>query len=101
MPKYDRNTILKEIKRLDPGIDHPEDMHSAIFLLGSAIAGPNADKIQRVTKLPRLRCRQYSRTARENKIFVGSKIAAEWYKKDGGIAFWLDCMTLDGLMKRV
>ena len=89
---------IKKIAKIEPG-ETSYDTH--LFLLASAVVGPNIRRISKFTKLPLARVTELSRLARKNKIFVGHKIAVEWFEKNGGIALTLDAMVLDGLLEKV
>jgi len=96
-----REKCLREIKRLDPKLKHPEESHAAVFLLTALHVGPRLGKIMRASGLDPELCRRYFHNAQYHKIFRGSKIACEWFEENGGIAFWCDTFVLDGLLEKV
>jgi len=76
-----------------------------VFLACSGIVGPNPDEIHRFiggrAGFSRRQARNWGRRLRQQKIWDGRKIAANWLdKKTGGSAFWLDLAVMDGYLER-
>lgn len=94
--------ILKdEIVRLEPTITPDDPSYTTyLILLSSAIVGPNIKKIAKFAHIPRKDVRERAVNLRKNKVWVGGHVYAEWFEKDGGIAFICDALVADGLVKR-
>lgn len=97
-----RTKLSKVITKLDPNVTEGEPTYNAyLVLLGAANVGPNADKISKAVGIPRETTRILCRRARENGIFKGGMIHADWLdEKDGGLSFVMDATVVMGLMKR-
>lgn len=92
--------IEKEIKKVAKITPSDTSYNTYLFLLSSSIVGPNIRKIRKFSGLPLADVQRFSKLARKSKIFVGNKLAVEWFEKNGGIALTCDAMVLDGLLKR-
>ena len=97
---------LKWVKSTVSKMDETMDINShafrtAVILLSSAVVGPNINKIAKFTGYSVGAVRQRARNLRANKVWVGSKVSAEWLdKKNGTVAFLCDCLVADGLLVR-
>ena len=84
-----------ELAETEPGFD------AGLVLLGSAVVGPNVKRISSWAGIPRDIVALYGKRLRDNGIWVGSKIHAEWFdEKTGGIAFFCDVNVALGHMER-
>lgn len=93
--------IKKEITRLDPNLKEGEHGYiTYLILLSSIVVGPNIKKIAKFAHIPRESVRERSVNLRQNGVWKQGKVYAEWFEKDGGIAFVCDSMVADGLLKR-
>lgn len=96
-----KKTVEKEIKKIVKITPEDARWSTYLFLLSSAVVGPNIKKIKKFSGLPLASVQKFSKIAHKNKIFVGNKLAVEWFEKNGGIALIADGMVLDGLLERV
>ena len=93
--------VVAELKRLDHNLDpESETFRYALALLSSAIVGPNIGRIQEFTGLPKRFLQTVSIRARTNKMWIRGKIHADWFGDNGGISFWMDVATVQGLVAR-
>lgn len=95
--------LKKEIYRLDPKTGEDEfGFKTALILLSSLVIGCNQKKISKFTKIPLFYIKPRAERLRSNGIWTGSKVCADWFTKGtGGVAFWCDVLTAEGLVKRV
>lgn len=97
-------TILemhKSIRKMDRKL-RPEttDYRAAVLLLSSAFVGPNEKTLSEFTGYSLKFIRPRARRLRQNGIWKGNKVVCEWFKKNGGIAFWCDAAVAEGWLKR-
>ncbi len=75
---------------------------NAAFLLASAQVGASPEKVRKLIGITREDARALASKARKAGLWVGRKVAgAEWFEKDGGTAFVMDCLVLEGILERV
>lgn len=100
--KIDLLYLIAEIKRLDPKAQEgSEDFSTALMLLAGLIVGANEKKISQFTELPLYFIRPRAKRLREHGVWDGNKSCVDWFRKgEGGIAFWMDVLVAQGLMKR-
>ena len=103
MKKILKSTIFKEIKRLDKTLEEDQEgFKAAAILLASVCVGPNQKKIAAFLKYPRTLVAKFASNLKQNKIWRGKKVYANWGdKKNGVIEFWCDVLVAQGLLKRV
>jgi hypothetical protein len=92
----------KEVRRLDPKIKSDDPcFKTGVVLLVSLMVGANADRVAKFCKYSRDFVRPRARRARKNGIWQYDTVSCDWFdKKSGGVAFWLDVMTAEGILKR-
>jgi len=92
----------KEVQRLDPKTAPEEPaFKTGVLLLSALQVGPNVDRLAKFTGYSKTFIRERAKRCRENGIFIGSKVACEWFDKEcGGVAFWMDVLVAEGLMAK-
>lgn len=95
-------SVRKELKRMDPNLSPDDESYRyALVMLTACQVGPNADKIARRARMPRSEARTLTAACRRTGIFKGTRVAGgHWFKKGGGMDFWLDVCVAQGLMVR-
>ncbi len=73
---------------------------AAAVLLAACVVGPCVKRIAKFLVLPRRVVAEFGRSARKNGIWRSSRVSAEYFDKDGGIALCLDTNCLLGLLSR-
>lgn len=103
MREWTYKKVKREIKRLDSTMrDGDAGYASAAILLSALVVGPNIERLIKFTGLKRAEVKRVCNAARENNIFVGGRVKADWFKKGtGSFAFWADTLVCDGLLSRV
>ena len=97
-----REQIYAEVKHLDPKLQKNEEEYTiATILLSGLVVGANVEKIATFLKLPVKTVKKYEKNLRDNKVWVEDKTVAEWFKTNGGIAFWCDVAIAKGYLHRV
>lgn len=96
---------LDEAKKALTEIDgedwSPDQWDAGLILLTGLEVGPNADKVAAFTGIPRSKCREIGGRLRENGVWSGRKIRAEWFDEEtGGVAFLCDVNVALGMLKR-
>lgn len=91
--------IRTEIRRMDPNC-HGEDFKAAVCLIAATVVGATSDKVANFTGYPSKLVRGFSARLHESGVWRDGKTNADWFGKDGGIAFWCDVCVARGLMRR-
>ena len=97
-----REMLADEIKNLDPALS-PDDpaYHAAMVLLASLTVGPNVRNVAAFTGYPLREVAAFGQRLRNSAVWVGHKIACEWFEEDRGVlAFWCDVNVALGFMER-
>jgi len=89
--------IEKQIKRWE--LDG-EDANIGRLLLGSALFGPNYRRLSKRFGFSRQWAAPIAQRLRQNRVWVGRRVAAAWFANDGGIAFMADVCVAKGYMTR-
>ena len=92
--------LSKELKKFDITPDSDEYVVGLTLLAGLHV-GANADSIARFIKQPRSKVREIGKRLRKNFVWQGSKTYCDWFEKDGGVSFCLDCCIGMGWMEKV
>jgi hypothetical protein len=94
-------TIEDEIAKMDPALKRDSEAFKiAVILMSAAVVGPTQKALLAFTHYPRRLVAMVWSRARRQRIFVRGKVCADWLDKDGGMAFWLDVATVQGLLER-
>lgn len=96
--------VAKEILRMDANLSRDSDEFRAALILMSALqVGTTISALVTFTGLPRKSVSWIVANIRRNGIFTrrGQIRGAEWFEKDGGTAFWMDCCCALGWLKKV
>jgi len=101
-------TALKEIKKDVAeihGIEVPEKesetFKASVVLLSSVLVGPNIKRISKFTGYPYSLVSEFSKRLRENGVWKGGEIYANWMETNGGIDFLCDSCVAVGMLRRV
>lgn len=104
MKKKPTLTMLKkEVHRLygTKGKDAEDEAFQAgLVLLSSAFLGPCVGDIASFTKVPEEKISAWASNLERGGIWRGGKVYAEWFGKDGGVAFLCDTLVMQGLLQR-
>ena len=93
--------ILEMVRELDLGPEDSEGFRVGVVLLTSAFKGTNADMLAKYTGYDRREVRKWSKRFRDNGIWEGHRVCAEWSdEKYGVVAFVLDVCVGQGLVER-
>lgn len=96
--------IKAELRRMDPeGFDEKEESTQAqIIMLAALHIGTSHTKLHQFTGIPRVRIAKFAHNLRKSGVWRGhqGKTYADWFGKDGGIAFNLDTLVATGMMAR-
>ena len=93
---YLRKAIFKDASKIDP-----TRRFDVAVMLASGIWGPCADRIAKKLRVSRYAVRQLGHMLRDNKMWRGRKVTAEWFDKEsGGTSIVMDLCVLDGLLER-
>lgn len=100
--KIDKKFIEAEIKKLDPKLKKSDEYFEiATILLSGLVVGANVKKISDFLNLSIQKVKQYEKNLRKNGIWKGEKTyGEEWFKKNGGLAFWLDVHVVKGYLEK-
>lgn len=96
--------IKKAVKEMDPNLKTTDPAYkTAILLIATANVGPTQPKLCALTRYPAATVKTFLERGRESGVLKGTKINhSGWFdKKDGGMAFWLDVLTVQGMVQRV
>lgn len=98
MKKLSLKFIKSEVSRILEEDSGPT-FEVGLMLMSSLVVGPSIKKVSKFTKLPRNKVAPVFRKFRDNRVFVGNRVAAsEWFEEGGGIAFIADTMVGTGLL---
>jgi len=102
MKKWTLFDFEKEVQRLDPEIKLDDPcFKTGVMLLASIQVGANADRLAKFCRYSRDFVRPRARRARKNGIWQYDAVSCDWFdEKSGGVAFWMDVMVAEGIMKR-
>lgn len=95
--------IETEILKADPGLKRDDEAFKAkVVMLTGAVEGTmDVSRLAKMTGIPRSLVAKFAHNLRENGVWRGRKICANWTdEKEGGIAFELDTCIALGWMKR-
>jgi hypothetical protein len=92
-------TLTKELKKFNITPDS-EEYVVGLTLLGALETGANADSVARFIHQPRRIVRVIGNRLRRNKVWQGNKTCCEWFEKDGGISFCMDCSVGMGFLEK-
>ena len=97
-----KKLVIKEIHNLDKKLPETDkSFETAKILLSSVFLGTNVKRISKVMEIPIKQVKMREDNLRKNNVWIGEKVAgSEWFEKNGGVAFWLDTLVADGLVKR-
>lgn len=100
MKKWTLKYVEREVKRLDPKVDG-ETFKVAVLVLSAAVVGPKIPELRKFTGYGREFIVGPVNRLRESGVFTKDhKLAVDWFKKDGGISFWLDVAVACGWLAR-
>ena len=102
--KFTLEEIKKDVAEI-VGKDLTEDeddiaFKASVVLLSSAVVGPSIERLAKFTGYPRSLISEFSKRLRENGIWKGGKIYANWLDPHGGVDFICDSMVAVGWMAR-
>lgn len=91
------------VEAIDPGMAPEDDAYRAsVILVASINVGPNADKIAKLTGYPRSYVRAIGSRLRQNGIWAGDRVCADWLDpEEGWVAFMCDLNVALGVLNRV
>jgi len=100
--KITKTQIQAEVIRVTGIVDKKnKDFKVGCILLASAILGANERRIAKFLSYSLQFVKNIGENLRENKIWQGRKVYANWFdKKNGGIAFNCDVAVGLGFLKR-
>jgi hypothetical protein len=96
---------IGKVKRLvlksDPGLKQDDPgFRAAVVLLSSAHVGPNIRRLVVFTGFTAGEIAGFSKNLRKSKVWRGSKVRADWFGENGGIALALDVNVALGYLER-
>jgi hypothetical protein len=100
--KTTREDLLKAVYKMDKTLKkavNEEARDAMLLLLGAWVDGPL--RANKTAQIPEARRRRFMKNLRNNRVFVGNTIHAEWEGEDGGYALLLDANVALGFMSRV
>lgn len=103
--KHTIEEIKKDVAEIidkELSVDTEDDIafKASVVLLSSAVVGPNIKRLVEFTGYPRSLISEFSKRLRENGIWKGGRIYANWLDPDGGIEFICDSMVAVGWLAR-
>lgn len=94
-------TIIEEVKRLDPKLKQDDEgFLIATILLSGLVVGANSEAISKFLGISLDKVEKYEKNLVKNKIWVKGKTQCEWFDKDGTIALWMDVAVAQGYMEK-
>lgn len=96
-----KRQVTNMVRKFDPDIAEDEPAFETYsIILAALVVGPNVKKIATFLEIPRLSVAKRAKNLREQKVWIGNKIHANWDGEDGGVSFIADCLVADGLLAR-
>ena len=98
--KWDLEIAVKE---LDPKLDkNDKSFKSALVLITSLRVGTNMKEVCKFLNFSYDKTmKEYEQNLIKNKIWIKEKLSINWFdEKEGGIAFWMDVLAMEGLVER-
>jgi hypothetical protein len=95
--------VRREVQRMDSQLTPEDDaFKAAVVCLSAAATGQTTvTELARFTGYQNGEIAEWVRNLKANGVFLKrGVIAADWFGKDGGIAFWMDVNVALGLMQR-
>lgn len=98
-----RTDLENEVKNLDPKLNtEDKSFKSALVLITSLRVGTDMKQVCNFLNFKYDKTmKDYEKNLIKNKIWVKDKLAINWFdEKEGGIAFWMDVLAMEGLVER-
>ena len=95
-------TVKKEVRRIY-GVgddDDSEAFQAGVVLLSSAFLGPHVGAIAKFTKITEDTVCKFASNLERGGVWRAGKVYADWFKKDGGVAFLCDTLVAQGMLQR-
>ena len=92
--------LRREVAKVTGIKSDDADFSLALVMLAGAVVGPSMLPIVKLTQLPTAIVKKHVGTLRGKGIFTKNKIRADWFGKNGGIAFNLDLAVAKGWLDR-
>jgi hypothetical protein len=97
---YTVDMLKAEVRRMDPKVNG-RALKAGVIMLAALQEGTSFERLVEFTGFPRRTVFEFVKRLRMNGVFTDDgRVAAAWFDKDGGIAFWMDVNVALGFIKR-